>query len=574
MASDLDVTTETVAATGKNSAELMVTSPPAVHEAHEADREAEIFRLKRNPATYEATVTSSITLKDYKHMTRLRDWALMLRFARTLRGKRVVFINPTMAGGGVAMLRPPLVHMLHLLGINAHWYVMASMQDTAENPFVFTKLMHNIIQRRTTERITTEGKSLHRRWNNENKTVLSGQLPIKDADIIVIDDPQPAPLFAFFKELNPRAKIVWRNHIDNSGELMADPSTPQGEVWEYLRDECRIGEADAFVFHPVEAFVPKDIYDKTFFLPATVEPHDDLNRRLTFEEIHKGIQFINDEIADKNEEFAAQGRSADKQKLLAAGKRRIVLAARFDESKGMDKAMDLGVRARHNMAAAGVAAEDLPEILIVGNGSVDDPSGIPMYEEMLRLRREKYPDDMEDIIVVRLRHNYGAMNALMHTSALGLQTSEAEGLENRITDWIEHGVPVVISNRGGMPLQVIEGKSGHILDFGRADFDLDRGAELIAALLMDSDKYAATKQTTLIAAHDFNKREFTTTANVTRWLRVFNSVLADKPADKVWKVSDLAGLSRPAFVRKISKRTLTWGKAATRPLHARPRWIR
>jgi glycosyltransferase involved in cell wall biosynthesis len=554
MASNLDVTTEVVTPTSTNTAQLTVTNTDHAGE-RATERNTEIFRLRRDPDTYEAIVESSISLRDYRRKTRLSDWALLLRLARPLRGKTVVFINPTMAGGGVAMLRPPLVHMLTMLGVSAHWYVMEPLKNTSENPFVFTKLMHNIIQRRTTERITPNGKALHRRWNMENTDVLRRQKHIKDADIIVIDDPQPAPLFAFFKELNPTAKIVWRNHIDNSGELMADPSTPQGEVWQYLRDECRIGEADAFVFHPVEAFVPKDVHAKTFFVPATVEPHDDLNRRLTFEEIHKGIQFINDEIANKNEELAAQGRAADKQKLLTADKRRLVLIARFDESKGMDKAMELGVRVRRKMAAAGVPDKDLPEVLLVGNGSVDDPSGLPMYEEMLRLRREKYPDDMQDIIVMRLKHNYGAMNALMHTSTIGLQTSEAEGLENRITDWIEHGVPVVISNRGGMPLQVIEGKSGHILDFSREDFDLERGAELITDLLMDSDKYTAVKQSTMIAAHEFNSREFTTTANVTRWLRVFDSVLAGKPADKVWKVSDLVDRGRPAFVRAISHGT-------------------
>lgn len=555
MASDLDVTTEVVTTTGSNTAELTVTA--VQNDKHETERDAEIFRLKRNPKTYEALVESDITLSDYKHMTRPRDWALLLRTARPLRGRKVVFINPTMAGGGVAMLRPPLVHMLHLLGVHAHWYVMAGMQDPTENPFVFTKLMHNIIQRRTNKRITKAGKDLHWRWNSENKSILGAQQPIKEADIIVIDDPQPAPLFSFFRELNPRAKIVWRDHIDNSGELMVDPSTPQGEVWQYLRDECRIGEADAFIFHPVEAFVPKDIYDKTFFVPATVEPHDDLNRKLTFEEIHKGIQFINDEIANKNEELAGQGRMVDRQKLLSPDRKRIVLVARFDESKGMDKALELGVRARRRMAAAGVPVDKLPEILLVGNGSVDDPSGVPMFEEMLRLRREKYADDMQDIIVIRLKHNYGAMNALMHSSTIGLQTSEAEGWENRITDWIEHGVPVVISNRGGMPAQVIEGKSGHILDFSREDFDLDRGAELIADLLTDDEKYTALRQSTLIAAHDYNSREFTTTSNVTRWLRIFDHVLTEKPADKAWQISDLIDLSRPAFVRNLSKRTQT-----------------
>lgn len=558
MSSDeMDVVSDVVTPTGTNTALLTVTHTQKNTVTHENERDAEIFKLRRNPDTYEAVVESKITLKDYRRMTRLRDWTLLLRLARPLRGKKIVFINPTMAGGGVAMLRPTLVHMLHLLGVDAHWYVMEGLNDNSgENPFVFTKSMHNIIQRRAgDQRITPAGKAVHQRWNKQNMAVLEKQKNIASADVIVIDDPQPAPLFSFFRKINPTAKIVWRDHIDNSGKLMADPTTPQGEVWQYLRDECHIGEADAFVFHPVEAFVPPDVHDRTFFVPATVDPHDDLNRKLSYDEIVSGLRFINDEIANKNEELTAQGRPLDRQKLLSTDRRRIVLIARFDESKGMDKAMELGVRARHKMAAAGIPRAELPEIMLVGNGSVDDPSGIPMYEEMLRLRREKYPDDMQDIIVMRLKHNYAAMNALMHTSALGLQTSEAEGLENRITDWIEHGVPVVISNRGGMPLQVIEGKSGHILDFDKPDFDLDRGATIIAELLMNNDKYNALKQTTIVAGHEFNRREFTTTANVTRWLRIFDKTLAGHAADKVWKVSEMLG-TKPALAKKASLKTM------------------
>lgn len=554
---DMDVVSDVVAPTGKNTAQLTVTHEQKNPATHENERDAEIFKLRRDPDTYEAVVESTIRLRDYRRITRLRDWTLMLRLARPLRGKTVIFINPTMAGGGVAMLRPTLVHMLHLLGIKAHWYVMEGLNDdSGENPFVFTKTMHNIIQRRVgNQRITAKGKAVHQRWNTQNMAVLEKQKNITNADVIVIDDPQPAPLFAFFRRINPTAKIIWRDHIDNSGKLMADPKTPQGEVWQYLRDECHIGEADAFVFHPVEAFVPPDVHDRTYFVPATVDPNDDLNRKLSYDEIVAGLQFINDEIANKNEELTAQGRAVDRQKLLKTNKRRIVLIARFDESKGMDKAMELGVRARHKMAAAGVSKDELPEVLLVGNGSVDDPSGIPMYEEMLRLRREKYPDDMQDIIVMRLRHNYAAMNALMHTSALGLQTSEAEGLENRITDWIEHGVPVVISNRGGMPLQVIEGKSGHILDFDKPDFDLERGSTIIAELLMNNDKYNALKQATIVAGHEFNRREFTTTANVTRWLRIFDKTLAGHTADKVWRVSEMLG-TKPALAKTVSLKTM------------------
>ncbi|MGH7195159.1 MAG: glycosyltransferase [Candidatus Saccharimonadales bacterium] len=531
---------ELAASDGKIAAQFATAI--TTEEAKSSGRDQEVFRVSRNSETYEANVESGLTLKDYKSITRPEDWDYLLGQAETLQGKGVVFINPTMEGGGVAMMRPPLVHLLKSLGVDARWYVMNGPGDPeAANPFLFTKLMHNITQRRTPPdvHISEDGKATHQEWNAENSPVLEAQPPIQNADYIIIDDPQPTPLIAGLKQANPSAKFVWRNHIDNDGELMMDPTTPQGEVWQYLRDDCHVSQVDAAVFHPVEDFVPADIKEKTFFMPATVEPHDDLNKPLEQAEINSGIEFINREIAIKNGELIAEGRLDDIQSLLDLNRRRITLVARFDESKGMDKAMALGMRARQMMRETGLEDDELPEVVIVGNGSVDDPSGIPMYEKMLENRRVNYNDDKEHVLVMRLKHNYAAMNALMRVSDIGMQTSEAEGCETRITDWIEHGVPVVVSNRGGMPLQIVEGQSGHIIDFDQPDFDIESGAEFINQLLTDPEKYASMSASTRELGHKFNSREFTTTANATRWLRIFNALEAGDPADKTWQVGQL-----------------------------------
>jgi glycosyltransferase involved in cell wall biosynthesis len=230
-------------------------------------------------------------------------------------------------------------------------------------------------------------------------------------------------------------------------------------------------------------------------------------------------------------------------------RKRIVLVARFDESKGMDKAMKLGCDVRKILRESGCKADELPQIVLVGNGSVDDPSGIPMYEEMLRLRREQFSNDKEDIVIMRLRHNYTAMNALMYPTGgldgddtaqiVGIQTSEAEGCETRISDWIRHGVPAVVFNNGGMPLQVQEGVSGYILDYQKEDHDMQRGAKIISELMRDPKEYARLRVSSQKAGNEFNDREFTTTANVTRIARTIGRSIEGKAADKVWKISNM-----------------------------------
>ena len=515
-------------------------------------RQHEIFRLDRLPDTYEVLVESDITLADYQHITTGHEWELLEQLAQELRGQTVTFINPTMAGGGVAMMRPPIVHILQLLGVDAHWFVMNPEVHTEEvNPFLFTKQMHNILQRRTMphEHITEHGKRVHQQWNRENAEVLMQQPAIHSADVIVLDDPQPAPLKPYIDEVNPGAKLVWRNHIDTDGEAMADPDTPQGQVADYIFKECGIGEVDAMITHPVEQFVHPDYRDKTYFAPATIEPFDDLNRHLEEREIEAGLEFVNAEIAAQNRTFEQVGRQSDVQSFIDPKRRRLTLLARFDESKGMDKALELGVAVREHLQSQGVAASELPQIILAGNGSVDDPSGIPMYEEMLQLRREHYWDAAEDIIIIRLRHNYMAMNALMYPwpengnydgrQLIGLQLSEAEGLETRISDWIRHGVPVVVSNRGGMQLQVIEGESGIVLDYDKPDWDIERGVEFISNLLRNASSYQSMRQSTLTAAQEFNDREFSTVANAIRLMRIFQRTQNAAAADRQWRVADM-----------------------------------
>jgi hypothetical protein len=549
---------EDVAANAGTVLTQEVSATLASEQGEGADRSKEVFGLTRDPETYRVTIRSELTRADYQNITSPKDWALLEKMAEPLKGKRVVFINPTMEGGGVAMLRPTLVHMLNELGVDAHWYVMAGPQDPAQgDPFIVTKTMHNIAHRRTAPgvRLTEDGKALHHRWAvEENGPVLLRQEPIRTADIVVIDDPQPAPLIRPIKGVNPDAKFVWRNHIDTNGELMANPTTAQGEVASYILDECGVREVDAVFVHPDwrDSFAHPEMADKTYRAPATIDPFDNLNRHLPDHEVAAGIKFINDEIDTKNAEFQLNGRPEDLQGFIEEGDELITLIARFDESKGMDKAMDLGVRARRDirtkMEAAGASEEDIQaklakvKVVIVGNGSVDDPSGVPMFEQILKLRREEYPADADKIIVMRLKHNYDAMNALMRRSHILMQTSDAEGCETRISDGRNHGLPAVISNRGGMSMQLLgEGKSARILDYDHPDHDLDRGAAFIADLLTDPEKYDEAVMETLRQASQHNRREFGTVANVMRFARVFGNLLASpqREADKIWLISEM-----------------------------------
>ncbi len=534
--------------TGESAMVVPFDATAGKETGHNNIRHNEVYRLTRDPETYEVTVESDVTVEDIEKEFPPEDIAAFKEWAKPFIGKTITYINPTMEGGGVAMMRPTLIHYLRLLGVDARWVVMEAWSDEQQEkegkPFEFTKQMHNVSQRMSDQRITEEGKKLHWAWaDRDNGPVIEAQDYITDASIVFLDDPQTAPLFRRLKAANPEAKFVWRNHIDTDHDLMADPTTPQGEIAYYLMEECGLKDVDAIIAHPVFQFIHPGMENKTYFAPATFDVFDNLNRHLNDAEIQEGIQFINQQIRLTNAKFASQERWEDMISEISPDptKQRITLIARFDPAKGMPEAMKMGVEARRRMQASGVPESELPEVIIVGNGSVDDPDGDWMFEKVIKERREKYPDEKDEIRVVRLHHNYDAINALMTLSSILMQTSWREGLETRAGDGIKHGVPVVISNRGGIQTQVVEGKSGFILDFDRVDEELSRGAEIMSYYLTHPEEYAQLVETTKELGRVFNRREFSTLSNAIRQLRIFNEITFEpgKPADKVWKLSEL-----------------------------------
>lgn len=64
-------------------------------------------------------------------------------------------------------------------------------------------------------------------------------------------------LIPLIKKARPEVKIIYRSHIEIRSELVCQPGSPQEEVWQYLWE--RIKQADLFISHPVDKFVPSDV---------------------------------------------------------------------------------------------------------------------------------------------------------------------------------------------------------------------------------------------------------------------------------------------------------------------------
>ncbi|MBU6142284.1 glycosyltransferase [Patescibacteria group bacterium] len=138
------------------------------------------------------------------------------KIARTLRGKRVVHINATAVGGGVAEILQSLIPYLRAFGVQSDWYVI---DPKAGNEFfAVTNKIHNALQG---GRIKISGREW-KRYADVNRAIAKDLEKI-DCDVLVIHDPQP--LLAGTLAHRDKHKIFF-SHIDTSSAYRP--------VWEKL----------------------------------------------------------------------------------------------------------------------------------------------------------------------------------------------------------------------------------------------------------------------------------------------------------------------------------------------------
>ncbi len=405
-------------------------------------------------------------------------------------GKTLMFISATPCGGGVALMRHALIRLLRLLHVDAHWYVLMPKSEA----FDITKAkFHNVLQAVASPDtvLTEEDKAVYESWTQENAALLDGAF--RQANVVVIDDPQPAGLIPYIKQANPDAKIIYRSHIQIVGSLASMPGTPQYTTWSFLWDKIRL--ADYFVSHPIKMFIPANVPDeKIFYMPATTDPLDGLNKPLTGEQMSRYLRLFNALLVQAG------------QKPLDEERPYIIQVARFDPSKGIPHLLD-AYRKLHGLLEK--QGKVIPQLVITGNGSIDDPDGIRIYNETWQiLHSDDYASFVDDVKVLRLPHRDQILNTLLRMSTVALQLSTREGFEVKVTEALMKGKPVVAHNVGGIPLQVQDGVNGYLIG------DTTQVAQCLYALLTDSVKYQHMSQ----AATAYADKDYLTIPNAICWL--------------------------------------------------------
>lgn len=350
------------------------------------------------------------SLDDYAVQVGDAAIAELRRLARPLRGARVLHLSATAFGGGVAELLYSLVPLMRDAGLDVEWRIIYGTDPF----FMITKEFHNALQG-AEMRLTDQAKRAYLEVNHLNAQAFAGQY-----DFVVVHDPQPAAIRHFLDRRLSR-HWIWRSHIDTS--------RPNPVVLEFLRPY--VEEYDAAIF-TLAKYVPEQVhFPRLFFVQPAIDPLSPKNQDMTIELARHIIARYG---IDTNRPLITQ-------------------VSRFDPWKD-----PLGVIDAYRMVKVEVPNVQLA---LVGVMATDDPEGWQYYERTVRRAGEDF-----DIHILTNIQGVGnvEVNAFQRASTVVVQKSKREGFGLVVAEALWKGRPVVAGNVGGIPLQVIEGQTGFLIE--------------------------------------------------------------------------------------------------------------
>jgi trehalose synthase len=429
--------------------------------------------------------TAPRALADYEPIVGEDAVQEIRELARPLAGARVLHINATTYGGGVAEILGSLVPLTTDAGLVADWQVMKGSSDF----FQVTKAMHNSLQ----GMLIDWTPEMRETWLQTNE--MNARLFDDEYDFVVIHDPQPAPLLGRLAELRderPKGRWVWRCHIDLT--------EAQAQIWDVLRSE--VEGYDAAIFS-LDDYVKEDLaLSHVFTVPPAIDPLSPKNGELPTDMVEAVIQRYN---IDSRCPLIAQ-------------------VSRFDPWKD-----PLGV-----IDVYRIVKQEIPNLHLVFVASLaeDDPEGLAWFERTVRRAGEDY-----NIHILSNLNGVGntEVNALQRAADVVIQKSVREGFGLVVAEALWKGRPVVAGKVGGIPLQVIDGVTGHLVS------TTEECARQVAHLLKNPSLAHEMGR----AGQEHVRRNFLITRYLRDYLHVFRT-LAGIESDTTNRVGARTRSSAPA----------------------------
>jgi trehalose synthase len=352
-----------------------------------------------------------VNLEDYVEPAGVEAVERLREVAAPLSGARVLHVNSTAFGGGVAELLYTQVALLNALGIDATWQVI----EGSDEFFHVTKFAHNALQGAAVP-WTRDMTDTFR----ERSVANAGRLA-RGADVVIVHDPQPAGILPVLEDNGARRGTwVWRCHIDLTAA--------HEPVWRFFAELA--SRFDAAVFTMEEFVRPELTGPEVHVIPPSIDPLSLKNAWL-----------------DPDTVFGVLHRFG------IDGTRPIVTqVSRFDPWKD-----PVGVIEAYRLVKKAIPGVQL---VLAGSMAKDDPEGWH-YLEVTEDRRAGDPD----IFLLSNLQDVGNLevNAFQRASSVVVQKSLREGFGLVVSEALWKGVPVVGGDTGGIRLQIEDGKDGYLV---------------------------------------------------------------------------------------------------------------
>ncbi|MCZ6865831.1 MAG: glycosyltransferase [Dehalococcoidia bacterium] len=349
--------------------------------------------------------------------------------AQEMRGARIVHVNSTPVGGGVAEILRSLVPVSKGLGLDMDWYVITP----SRNFFDVTKKLHNLLQG-ADGHLTPEEMETYTQYGGEANSLDFGPLA---GDVWFLHDPQLLPLIPLIPE-GRRPLVIWVCHIDLS--------TPNEGTLDAVLPNIHLADAKVF---SMPAYVPPSLGDAAVYvIPPAIDPLSVKNQSMPMD---KALSFLSNMGIDTSRPLVTQ-------------------VSRFDPWKDPWGVVDAYKEAKK-------AIPDLQLAYLGASHAADDPEGKKILESL-----KAYVNNDGDI------HLYGdsdiplqvvdrVVNAFQTASDVILQKSIREGFGLTVTEAMWKSQPVIGGNVGGIRAQIQDGANGFLVD------SVDQCASQIVKLL-------------------------------------------------------------------------------------------
>jgi trehalose synthase len=333
----------------------------------------------------------------------------LCQIAQPLKGLKILHINSTKLGGGVAEILFKMVPLMQEIGIDAKW----STIEGDPHFYQCTKNFHNAIQGNQIE-IPSNQLQVYEKTNQ--KAAEKKKDILQSADVVFIHDPQPVALINYIP--NRKGKWVWRCHID--------ASRPFRKVWKYLRNYVLHYDASIFSLSSFAQPLPHPVY----LISPSIDPLHEKNIDLKREEIN--------EIYSRFD--------IDPRRPM------ILQVSRFDRFKD-----PIGVIQAYQNVKKFVPSIQL---VLAGSGASDDPEG----ESVLNEVRMVAENDSNIKVLLLPGNAHRTINALQRAATIVLQKSIREGFGLTVSEALWKKKPVIGGDTGGIRIQVINHHTGFLVN--------------------------------------------------------------------------------------------------------------